>query len=116
MGLQMNDELIAQVVDDADSAHLAHLVSTSYAQHEALGEFYVEVRKRMDSLVEAPVGLDVSPPTPPDSPILPKLEAGLIELNNMRDGFCQGSPVLENLYDELCQTYVAAIYKLKRFQ
>ena len=110
------DEVIGRVFKDADTGHLAHLVSRNYAEHEALGAFYVDVRNKLDKLVEAALALDI--PEPGDNPesadMLATLEAGLVELSDGRSGFCQGSTVLENLYDELLACYLSAIYKLKR--
>ena len=110
------DELITRVFEDTDQAHIAHLSTESYAQHAALSDFYSEARAKLDKLAEAAMGLDVPPPAAPEVPIVEQIESGLLELTEMRDSVCQNSPILENIYDELCGTYVAALYKLKRLK
>lgn len=109
------DKLIDLVFDNADGAHLQHLVSKSYAEHEALAEFYDAARAATDAIVEAAIGLDLPGPSE-GAPILAQLEKGYVDLVEMRDEICQGATVLENLFDNLTATYTKAIYKLKRFK
>lgn len=109
------DNLIDTVFGSADDAHRAHLATESLAQHEALGEFYVDVREVLDSFVESAMGLDVPPPEAP-ADIVNVLEAGLIDLTDMRDQVCQESPILLNKFDELTGIYTRALFKLKRLK
>ena len=108
----MND-LLDVVFTNADSAHRQHLASESFAEHEALGEFYTDVRSAADAFTEAAIGLDVGPPEGV-ADITAELESGLIDLSQMRDQVCQGDNTLLNKFDELTGVYAKALFKLKR--
>jgi hypothetical protein len=111
----MIDQLIRQVVRDADDAHKEHLLTRSYAQHMALGDFCDGIRDALDAVVEAHIALvgpdDTADPT---GTALEQLEDGYTALMEMRDKVCYGCPTIENLYDELTDIYLSTIYKLKR--
>jgi len=109
----MIEEVMTQVFDDADQAHKDHLLTDSYAEHVALGDFYEAAREQVDVLIEAMIALDMpAPEAGPNS--LARLEESYAALMQRRDDFCQGVATLENHYDELCAVYLRAIYKLKR--
>lgn len=108
------DEIVDIVFGDADAAHRAHLATESFAQHMALSEFYSKVRDAFDAFAEASIGLDMPPPTAED--MVAKLEDSIIQLANVRDDACGGSPILENLFDEVTGVYASALYKLKRLK
>lgn len=110
------DEIINQVFGDADTAHREHLLSVSYAEHMALGEFYPAARDALDELVESMIGLEIPVPVPPTGTPLGNLEAGYVKLINMRDAVCQGDTTLMTLFDNLTACYTKAIYKLRRLQ
>lgn len=112
----MINQVVDVVFENSNGAHLRHLVTESFAEHEALGEFYVEVREKLDKLVESAIGLDLPTPDDESSPIVERLEAGLIELAGVRDGFCQENPTLLALFDELTATYTTVLFKLKRLK
>lgn len=112
----MINQVIDVVFGNADGAHLRHLVTESFTEHEALGEFYVDVREKLDRLVESAIGLDLPPPDDESQPIVERLEAGLIELAGIRTGFCQDNPSLLALFDELTASYTATLFKLKRLK
>ena len=105
--------LIDLTFADADAAHRAHLATNSYAQHNALGEFYDAVRSATDTFIEASIGLDLPPPDA-NADMLAQLEESYVELTDNRDEACRRNPVLENLHDEIAAVYLKAIYKLKR--
>lgn len=107
------DKLIDLVFDNADKAHLEHLASKSFAEHEALSEFYSAAREKLDTLVESAIGLDLPPPETTGN-VIHELEAGLIDLGEMRDEVCQDNPTLLNQFDELTGVYTRALFKLKR--
>ena len=48
----MIEELIAKVFAAREAAHLEHWRTKSYAQHQALGEFYDTIIDQIDELVE----------------------------------------------------------------
>jgi hypothetical protein len=110
------DEIIDLVFDDADSAHVEHLLSESYAQHEALGEFYSDVRGALDTFVEAAIALDLPLPEKREPDMLKRLEGSYVTLVEGRAVACDGNPTLENLHDELAAVYLRAIFKLKRLK
>jgi hypothetical protein len=108
------DEIIDLVFGDADEAHREHLLSESFAQHEALGEFYEDVRGALDAFVEAAIALDLPLPEDREPDMLARLEASYVQLRDGREAACGGDATLENLHDELAAVYLKAIYKLKR--
>ena len=110
------EQLIDVVFADADEAHRQHLATESFAEHEALGEFYDEVRGAVDAFVESAIGLDIPAPASPDTPVLNKLEESYIALKDMRDGLCQQDTTLENLFDNITACYTKALFKLKRLK
>jgi len=110
------DEIIDQVFGDADSAHRQHLLSESYAEHQALGEFYPAARAAVDAFVEAAIALDLPLPADRDADILGALEASYVSLTDARERTCQGDATLENLFDEVGAVYLKAIFKLKRLK
>ena len=111
----MLEQLIRKVLDDANAAHRAHLLTESYSAHMALAEFYDAAREKVDAIVESGIGLDLPLPEADEETPLALLEAAYVELVEKRDETCQGASVMENLYDELLHVYTSAIFKLKRF-
>lgn len=109
------NELLDVVFTNADSAHRQHLAAETLSEHEALGEFYASARVAADAFAEAAMGLDVPPPDG-DKDITGVIEAGLIDLSEMREEVCQASPLLLNLFDELTSVYAKALYRLKRLK
>lgn len=112
----MIERLLTQVLADADSAHRQHLISESYSEHVALFEFYASARDKVDGFVESAIGLDLPLPEAPETPTLEMLETAYVDLVERRDETCQGSTVLQNLYDELLHVYTNTIYTLKRLK
>lgn len=110
----MIDALVKQVFKDADDAHREHLLTRSYAQHVALGDFYEGARGALDSIAEAYIALGMDLPSDPKGSPLKQLEDSYVELEGMKEEICKGIATLENLYDELTAVYLSAIYKLKR--
>lgn len=111
----MINEIIDKVFDNADNAHRCHLATESFAEHAALGEFYEDVRAKLDTFVESAMGLDVPPPDAPTDIII-QLEEGLIRLTGQREDVCQEDATLLALYDELTAVYTRALFKLKRLK
>ena len=107
--------LIDMTFADADAAHRAHLATQSYAQHQALGEFYDAVRSATDAFVEAAIALDLPAPES-ETDLLPRLESSYVALVNARVESSGGDATLENLHDEIAGVYLKAIYQLKRLR
>ena len=110
------DQLIDLIFDDADAAHRQHLATESFSEHEALGEFYADVRSSIDAFVEVGTGLDLPPAASPETPILNTLEDSYVSLKEMRDTVCQGDSTLENLFDNITGCYAKTLFKLKRLR
>lgn len=103
--------LFKQINDDASDAHLAHLNTSSYAEHVALGSFYEDVREKMDALIETMVATGASKTAPPSQ--LMVLQSQYKSLKKLRDDVVKDSPVLEVPFDDVLLCYTRAIYKLK---
>jgi Family of unknown function (DUF5856) len=110
------DEIIDLVFDDADQAHREHLLSESYAEHEALAEFYDGARGALDAFVEAAIALDLPLPEDREPSMLQRLEGSYVTLAEGREATCGGDATLQNLHDELAAVYLKAIYRLKRLR
>lgn len=52
--------LVMHLLHGVTNAHILHLQSTSYAEHQALGEFYDELGDLVDAFVEAYQGKKTS--------------------------------------------------------
>lgn len=50
------NKLIPELLDSVRAAHLAHLDTTSYAKHMALGTYYEDLPGLIDSYVESYIG------------------------------------------------------------
>jgi hypothetical protein len=110
----MIDALVKQVFKDADNAHREHLLTRSYAQHVALGDFYEGAREKVDAITEAYIALEMDLPSDPTGSPLKQIEDSYVKLESMKEDICKDICTLENLYDELTAVYLSAIYKLKR--
>lgn len=100
------------------AAHLAHLTSTSYAQHMALGDFYTSLVDLIDKYAEVYSGLEKIPKYPSvkaldyDDP--QELLGDYLEL--IRDETKEdehGSQALLNILAELEELTAQTLYKLR---
>ena len=115
----MIGQLIAVLFLGRDLAHREHLRTQSFAQHQALGEFYPAVVELADSLVEAYQGCELELI---DIPLLDNEFPGEIEesMKAQRDWIKanRGKAVkkedtqLHNIIDEIVALYDRTIYKL----
>jgi len=62
-------QFIAESMALRTAAHLAHLTTTSYAQHVALGEFYEKLMDLVDAYAEVHMGLNKRIETFPNVPV-----------------------------------------------
>lgn len=110
------ESLIDTVFASRDAAHCAHLKTGSYAQHEALGEFYDAVPRLVDTFAEAHQGLfgELGKLKHDCKDITDRLREDLMKLTEYREKATHGLPVLQNLYDEITAQYLRAIFKLSR--
>lgn len=111
------EELINRVFSMRDAAQLTHWTTKSYAEHQALGEFYEEVIDRLDTLVEAYMGY---------FGVIGTVGLKQIEYQNFlefigdeaklicehRSEIARNTPAIENLVDNLAEVYFKTFYKL----
>ena len=113
------EKLIALLFLSRDLAHRAHLKTTSYAQHVALGSFYDSIIDLADSLAEAYQGrhgllkdiplLGAKPAPNPAKLLRDHLDA----VEAMRYTACNKDDTpIQNLIDEVCALYLQTLYKL----
>lgn len=108
-------QLIALVFDARNKAHIAHLQTTSYAQHMALDEYYNSIIDVADEIAENYQGRygiinnypTVSNPTDPIQ--LVTTMRSWIDANR-KD--CGEEPEIQNLIDELQSIHNKTLYKL----
>ena len=117
----MVEDFIHRTFCSRNAAHLAHWATGSFAQHEALGNFYDEVIDLTDKFVEAYMGSVGEKISPFEIPALPKVkditkylatEAEWIDEN--RADIAMEIPALENILDEVVGLYLSTIYKLRQ--
>lgn len=115
----MFPELIAFLFMSRDYGHRAHLRSQSYAQHQALGDFYSQLTEQIDTLVECYQGRNGVIDIPfveldgqPDP--VTTLQAHLTMVEGVRGSAVPPSDsAINNLVDEVVATYLRTLYKLR---
>lgn len=114
----MIEELISRVFFSRDASHVLHWKTRSYAQHEALGDFYSSIIDLLDKLVECYQGycdaLGEVTLTNKEMPsdISDLLTQDVDWICENRDKIAQSSSALANIIDEICALYMRTIYKL----
>lgn len=114
----MIEDMIARVFHTRNVTHLAHWKTRSYAEHQALGEFYDGVLDLLDKLVECYQGycdaLGEVTLTNKEMPsdISDLLTQDVDWICENRDKIAQSSSALANIIDEICALYMRTIYKL----
>lgn len=117
----MIESIIAHLFFLRELAHRAHLRTTSFAQHMALGEFYSAIGERADAIAEAYMGRDgeLIGPIPfvieqPSGDIIADIAAQRDWIDANRNGEeCLDRSEIQNLIDEAVSTIDAVVYKLK---
>lgn len=111
-------EFVAKSLAMRTAVHLAHLNTTSYAQHIALGEFYDALPGFADRLAEVHLAENprVEFPTirTPSGPVIPMFEAYLKEVRAELAAE-KAHKAKENILTELEELTLQTLYKLKRF-
>lgn len=114
----MIEQLVARVFATRNAAHLAHWKTKSFAEHMALGSFYDDVIDKIDPLVEAYQGafgligdVEVKPVAPND--IVALLTQDVRWMKTNADEITKKVTALQNLLDNISETYLSTIYKLK---
>ncbi len=112
--------LVMHLLHGVTNAHILHLQSTSYAEHQALGEFYDELGDLVDAFVEAYQGKkNIIQKYPTDYKLPP--ESSVVYLNSLKDevaslrhsaGFPQDEE-LQNEIDNIANLINSTLYKLR---
>jgi DNA-binding ferritin-like protein len=114
--MKIND-LVANVFAIRNAAHLAHWATNSYAQHMALDDFYNGVIEKLDTIVEAYQGYfgligKVDQITCEPDNIADQIADMAQLIARERSNIANGTPAIENLIDELTETFFKTFYKL----
>lgn len=119
----MIGRLIALLFLSREYAHRAHLRTTSFSQHMALGEFYPSIVDIADSLTEAYQGRHgiIN-----DIPMLEETDTGepadvlarhLDSVEKMRYTVVEKTDTaLQNIIDEAVAQYLSTLYKLRNLK
>ena len=114
----MLDKLITRVFKVRNAAHSEHWTTSSFSQHEALGEFYEGIISAVDKYVEAHQGtfgqMKKAPDGVPD--IAELLRDEMLRLIENRSKIAKDIPALENLLDEMAAVYMKALYKIENLR
>ena len=113
----MIEELVSHVFAMRNAAHLAHFSTKSYSEHKALGKFYDDLIDKIDSIVEAYQGYygligEVRIMMMPKDRIVNTVRTELGWIQTNRDKIAKKNTMIENLIDDLMQTYSTTHYKL----
>lgn len=113
----MIEQLISRIFCIRNDAHLAHWKSKSYAQHEALGDFYEAIIGTLDKLVEAYQGYfgivgEIPNYKSKQTDIVKMLSVEAVWITTNRSEIAKNLPALENIVDELSGEFYSTIYKL----
>jgi hypothetical protein len=114
----MVEELINKVFAARTAAHIAHWKTKSYAQHEALGEFYDDVIDALDKYIEAHQGGFglVGKVDGEAKDITQMIRDEMLWINENRAKIARGVPALENILDEISSLHMKALYKLENLR
>ena len=117
------EKLISLLFLARDIAHREHLRTDSFAQHMALGEFYDEIIDNADAIAEAYMGsygvlkdFAIQGSNQPVE-IIKELERQVNWIDENRYKVCSKDDTpIQNLIDAAVETYLSALYKLKRLK
>lgn len=102
-------------------AHLLHLKSKSYSEHEALGEFYKELLEQTDDLIETYQGqygiIEIETKTiSKTSSAAEFLKNAVEEIKNAREQFKKEDTHLHNIIDEIIALTYKTLYKVNNLK
>lgn len=119
----MIEQLVSRVFQARDVAHRAHWKTKSFSQHMALGDFYDQVIDKIDDIVECYQGefgliddFSVIADAMTGNDIVRYLESEAKWIEDYRSELAEGSTSIENLIDNLLETYNRTLYKLKNLK
>jgi DNA-binding ferritin-like protein len=124
--MELIGRLIGTLFLSREYAHRAHLRVTgvgSFAKHTALGEFYLAIIDKADTLTEACQGrydliVDIPYlPMPEEDDPVKALESFLEDIEKMRyDAIDKKDSALQNIIDEAVATFLSTLYKLRKLK
>lgn len=91
-------ELVARCFAARTTTHLAHLATTSYAQHMALGDFYDAIASSADEFAESYMGVFGKLSTSDFPPIRLSQADSITQLSDLRTWIVQNR-------EECCEAY-----------
>ena len=114
----MIDTLITKIFKERNNSHARHWSTSSYAQHQALGEFYENIIEILDKYVEAYIGTFGKIEDIPDDVenIGQVVRDNLIWLNENRSELSKEVSALENILDELAGLHMTTLFKLENLR
>ena len=114
----MINELITKIFTERNNSHAKHWSTNSYAQHQALGEFYENVIEILDRYVESYMGTFGRIEDIPDDVdnISQVVRDNLIFINENRSELSKEVPALENILDELAGLHMTTLFKLENLR
>jgi hypothetical protein len=115
----MIEELVSKVFATRNAVHLAHWAETSGFRHEVLGDFYDDLISKVDRIVEAHMGAfglidDVKIPEVSKDEIAEHISTEAKWIDQNREKLSQGVRAIENLVDDLVDSYLSTHYKLTK--
>lgn len=112
-------ELVSYCFAARTAMHFAHLRSTNYAEHVALGDFYDEIASLADGFIECYMGITGRMASYPAIQADPNASPTAF-LCDLREWVCdnrstaaEGNTELENMIDEILSLIDKTCYKLK---
>ncbi|TQV62459.1 MAG: hypothetical protein FNT15_06795 [Sulfurovum sp.] len=117
------DKFIALLFLSRDQAHKFHLLSKSYAEHEALEDFYIELVELVDAMAETYQGKHgvlkdiprMSNESKPTALETFKSHTKWVEDNRYK--LCdKNDAMLQSMVDPILALYYRAIYKLENLK
>jgi len=108
-------KLVSLLFNARTNTHIAHLQTTSYAQHKALNEFYdgvIDLADRFAESAQGSIGI-ITGYTIGDlftGSITDYLKGQLTEILSMRSQFQEGH--LVQIIDDVVELYTSTLYKL----
>ena len=114
----MISELIKNIFTERNNSHARHWSTNSYAQHQALGEFYENIIEILDKYVKSYIGTFGKIEDIPDDVdnIGQVVRDNLIWLNDNRSDLSKEVPALENILDELAGLHMTTLFKLENLR
>ena len=111
-------DMILRAFKARNAAHIRHWKTDSYAQHQALGDFYEGLTDILDKYVESHQGtFGKVGDLPGDQKEIAKyLREELVWLNLNGEKIASNVPALENVLDEMAGMYMTTLYKLENLR